>query len=90
MKGGATHRAAAASKLPALFRSLQQPTEGPDPKAARFVASVPCGGTPGQSRPPTAIQPNSEIPELWRLQRVQRRFIKALHGVAARVAAGAR
>lgn len=43
---------------------------------------------PGQARitvqAPAAPGPRSGLPDVGRLQRVQRRFIKALHGVATR------
>lgn len=85
MKGRVIRTEGAGSKLLSLFISLQRTAE---PKPTGFVSSTPCGARQTRADPPMAIQPDSEIPELWGLQCVQRRFIKALHGVAVIAAAG--
>lgn len=74
---------------PHLSSSPQPGPEGPDltpthRRPARSARAFP----PAPLQAPARPRPRSGLPEVGRLQRVQRRFIKALHGVAT-PAAGA-
>lgn len=72
--------------------ALNPSPEGPDLMPThRWARAFPLAPPPARASPPGALgprltPPRSGLPEVGRLQRVQRRFIKALHGVATAAA----